>query len=104
MRCVIARYPFDLTKIGVLASMKGVKPELVTGASVTIGRRRFPVKQVGQVTTGQDRRDFTVGEVTRAMASLGFACHDGPEAAPVSVPLPLRTPSALVDGTCPVDV
>ncbi|MGW1895783.1 SCO5918 family protein [Streptomyces sp. NPDC002004] len=104
MRCVIAQYPFDLTKIGVLASMKGVKPELVTGASVTIGRRRYPVKQVGQVTTGQDRRDFTVGEVTRAMARLGFTCHDGPEAAPASVPLPLRTPSALVDGTCPVDV
>lgn len=82
MRCVIAQYPFDLTKIGVLASMKGVKPELVTGASVTIGRRRYPVKQVGQVTTGQDRRDFTVGEVTRAMARLGFTCHDGPEAAP----------------------
>ncbi|WP_234544774.1 SCO5918 family protein [Streptomyces shenzhenensis] len=104
MRCVIARYPFDLTKTGVLASMKGVKPEPVTGASVTIGRRRYPVKQVGQVATGQDRRDFTGGEVTRAMARLGFTCHDGPEAAPVSVHLPLRTPSAPLDGARPVDV
>ncbi|MGW7423055.1 SCO5918 family protein, partial [Streptomyces sp. NPDC054813] len=66
MRCVIARYPFDLTKIGVLASMKGVKPELVTGASVTIGRRRYPVKQVGQVTTGQDRRGVRRGGLNPA--------------------------------------
>ncbi len=31
--------------------MKGVRPELVTGACVTIGRRRYPVKQVGLVIT-----------------------------------------------------
>ena len=31
MRCVIARFPFDLTKSGVLESMKGIKPEPVTG-------------------------------------------------------------------------
>ncbi|KUL20680.1 SCO5918 family protein [Streptomyces regalis] len=86
MRCVIARYPFELTKSGVLASMKGVKPELVTGESVTVGRRRYPVKQVGQVITRQDRRDFTSGEVVRAMTSLGFTCHEHPEAAPVGVP------------------
>ena len=42
MRCVIARYPFDLSKSGVPASMKGVTPEIVTGESVTIGRRRYP--------------------------------------------------------------
>ncbi|MEU5109364.1 MULTISPECIES: SCO5918 family protein [unclassified Streptomyces] len=106
MRCVIARYPFELTKAGVLASMKGVRPELITGESVTIGRRRYPVKQVGQVITGQDRRDFTVGEVTRAMASLGFACHGRPEAAPVGmgVPTPLRTASAMFGGVGPMDV
>lgn len=103
MRCVIAQYPFDLTKIGVLALMKGVKPELITGESVTIGRRRYPVKQVGQVITQQDRRDFTAGEITRAMARLGFTCHDRPETAGVGVPVPLRTPSALLDDTCPGD-
>lgn len=59
MRCVIARFPFDLTKSGVLKSMTGVKPEPVTGDSVTIGRRTYPVKQVGQVITRQDRRDFS---------------------------------------------
>lgn len=96
MRCVIARYPFDLTKSGVLASMKGVMPELITGESVTIGRRRYPVKQVGQVLTRQDPRDFTGGEVTRAMAGLGFTCHDRVEAAPVRVPTPLQTASALL--------
>ena len=32
MRCVIARFPFELTKSGVLEAMKGVKPEPVTGA------------------------------------------------------------------------
>ncbi|GAA3379607.1 hypothetical protein GCM10017750_34000 [Streptomyces racemochromogenes] len=61
MRCVIARFPFDLTKSGVLDSMKGVKPEEITSESVIIGRRAYPVKQVGQVITGQDRRDFTAG-------------------------------------------
>jgi|SRR3954470_9319390 hypothetical protein len=89
MRCVIARYPFELTKDKVLALMAGVKPELVIGDSVTVGRRRYPVKQVGEVITRQDRRDFTGGEVTRAMARLGFTCHGRPEAAP-----PLAAPGA----------
>ncbi|NUO41675.1 MAG: hypothetical protein HOV82_06510 [Streptomyces sp.] len=96
MRCVIARYPFDLSKSGVLASMKGVTPEIVTGESVTIGRRRYPVKQVGEVVTRQDRRDFTGGEVIRAMSRLGFTCHAGPDAAPVRVPAPLPTAWALL--------
>ncbi|MFD0316293.1 SCO5918 family protein [Streptomyces flavalbus] len=100
MRCVIARYPFDLTKVGVLDSMKGIKPELVTGESVTIGRRRYPVKQVGQVITRQDPRDFTAGEVVRAMTRLGFTCHDRPAEAPVGEgePALLPTASALVGG------
>ncbi|WP_234316368.1 SCO5918 family protein, partial [Streptomyces sp. NRRL S-104] len=54
MRCVIARFPFDLTRSGVLESMKGIKPEQVIGESVIIGRRTYPVKQVGQVITRQD--------------------------------------------------
>jgi hypothetical protein len=96
MRCVIARYPFDLTKSGVLASMKGITPELITGESVTIGRRRYPVKQVGQVITRQDRRDFTSGEVVRAMTRLGFTCHARPDATPVRVPSPLQSASAVL--------
>ncbi|MET9880106.1 SCO5918 family protein [Actinacidiphila glaucinigra] len=75
MRCVIAHFPFELTRSGVLEAMKGVKPEQVTGESVTIGRRTYPVKQVGQVITRQDRRDFSVGEVLRAMTRLGFTCR-----------------------------
>jgi hypothetical protein len=98
MRCVIARYPFDLTKNGVLASMKGITPEPVTGESVTIGRRHYPVKQVGQVITRQDRRDFTSGEVVRALTRLGFTCHDHPESAPADAPTPLETASALLGG------
>ncbi|MET7360470.1 SCO5918 family protein [Streptomyces sp. NPDC005562] len=78
MRCVIARFPFDLTKSGVLETMKGVKPEPVTGESVIIGRRHYPVKQVGQVITRQDRRDFSAGEVVRAMTQLGFTCRTHP--------------------------
>ncbi|MEV7686813.1 SCO5918 family protein [Streptomyces bungoensis] len=85
MRCVIARFPFELTKVGVLESMKGVKPEPVTGESVTIGRRHYPVKQVGQVITGQDRRDFSAAEVSRAMAQLGFTCRTLPQAVPAPV-------------------
>ncbi|MGW0534179.1 SCO5918 family protein [Streptomyces sp. NPDC003032] len=89
MRCVIARFPFDLTKSGVLETMKGVKPEPVTGESVIIGRRHYPVKQVGQVITRQDRRDFSSGEVLRAMAQLGFTCR----ALPVAAPAPALTVS-----------
>jgi hypothetical protein len=100
MRCVIARYPFDLTKSGVLASMKDVTPEVVTGESVTIGRRRYPVKQVGEVVTRQDRRDFSIGEVTRAMTRLGFTCHGHPAAAPAPDPTPLQIASELL-GTPP---
>ncbi|MDT0613264.1 SCO5918 family protein [Streptomyces lancefieldiae] len=105
MRCVIARYPFDLTKGGVLDSMKGVTPEPVTGESVTIGRRRYPVKQVGEVVTRQDRRDFSSGEVVRAMTRLGFTCHPDPEAVPAApAATPVQTASALLGGTTPLDV
>lgn len=81
MRCVIARFPFDLTKSGVLESMKGIRPEQVIGESVIIGRRTYPVKQVGQVITRQDPRDFSAGEVLRAMTQLGFTCRGLPQAA-----------------------
>ncbi|GLV98427.1 SCO5918 family protein [Streptomyces lavendulae] len=97
MRCVIARFPFDLTKSGVLESMKGVKPEQVTGESVIIGRRTYPAKQVGQVITRQDRRDFSAGEVLRAMTQLGFTCRGLPRAAvPRRVLSPLQQASAML--------
>ncbi|MFE6841893.1 SCO5918 family protein [Streptomyces sp. NPDC057686] len=97
MRCVIARFPFDLTKSGVLESMKGVKPEQVVGESVIIGRRTYPVKQVGQVITRQDRRDFSTGEVLRAMTQLGFTCRGLPRAAvPTQVLSPLQQASAML--------
>src|SRR5215218_3834775 len=96
MRCVIARFPFDLTKLGVLESMKGVKPEPVTGESVIIGRRHYPVKQVGQVITRQDRRDFSAGEVLRAMGRLGFTCRTLPKAALARIEAPLQQASVML--------
>ncbi|MFD9307623.1 SCO5918 family protein [Streptomyces sp. NPDC060048] len=97
MRCVIARFPFDLTKAGVLESMKGVKPEPITGESVIIGRRSYPVKQVGAVITRQDRRDFTAGEVIRALSALGFTCRVlAPEPAPADALTPVQKASALL--------
>ncbi|CAM5605370.1 MULTISPECIES: SCO5918 family protein [Streptomyces] len=96
MRCVIARFPFELTKSGVLESMKGIKPEPVTGESVIIGRRHYPVKQVGQVITRQDRRDFSAAEVLRAMAQLGFTCRAVPEAAPLGILSPMQHASAML--------
>jgi hypothetical protein len=40
MRCVIARYPFDLTKSEVEAMLKGIRPEQpVTGPCAVISRR-----------------------------------------------------------------
>lgn len=95
MRCVIARFPFDLVKSEVEQSMKGVKPEPVTGPSVTIGRHTYPVKQVGEVITRQDRRDFTADEVTRALTRLGFTCKAGQEPAPAAPATPLETATAL---------
>jgi hypothetical protein len=38
--------------------------------------------QVGEVITRQNRRDFTVVEMRRALTRLGFTCHDAPPAAP----------------------
>ncbi|MET7679106.1 SCO5918 family protein [Streptomyces sp. NPDC005423] len=93
MRCVIARYPFDLTKSEVEEMMKGIKPEPVTAHCAVIGRRLFPVKQVGEVITRQDRRDFTAFEVTRALTRLGFTCHDAPPAAPAATPAPAPAPA-----------
>lgn len=106
MRCVIARYPFDLTRTGVLDSMKGIAPELVTGESVTIGRRRYPVKQVGEILTRQDRRDFTGGEVVRAMVRLGFTCHTPVRAAAPSpfALTPLQAASELLGSPGPQPV
>ncbi|MGH4035256.1 SCO5918 family protein [Actinomycetota bacterium Odt1-20B] len=101
MRCIIARFPFELTKNGVLESMKGIKPEPVTGVSVTIGRRHYPVKQVGQVITRQDRRDFSTAEVLRAMAQLGFTCSSVPEAEPVPVLDSLQRASQMLGAPAP---
>ncbi|MER8011896.1 MULTISPECIES: SCO5918 family protein [unclassified Streptomyces] len=95
MRCVIARFPFELTKGGVLESMKGIKPEPVTGESVIIGRRHYPVKQVGHVITRQDRRDFSATEVLRAMTQLGFTCRALPKAAPSDIPGSRQHASAM---------
>ncbi|WP_060905405.1 SCO5918 family protein [Streptomyces scabiei] len=96
MRCVIARFPFELTKGGVLESMKGIKPEPVSGESVIIGRRHYPLKQVGQVITRQDRRDFSAAEILRAMAQLGFTCRAVPKAAPLGILSPMQQASAML--------
>ncbi|MGI5482952.1 SCO5918 family protein [Streptomyces lavendofoliae] len=97
MRCVIAHFPFDLFAGDVRESMKGIRPEPVTGPSVTIGRRTYPVKQVGEVITRQDRRDFSSAEVTRALTRLGFTCHDATPA-PATAATPLETATALLGG------
>jgi hypothetical protein len=99
MRCVIANSPFYLLKSDVQQAMKGVKPEPVSGISVVIDRRTYPVKQVGEAVTSQDRRDFTTGEVSRALTRLGFTCHD-PATATTTPPTPLQTAAALL-GTAP---
>ncbi|MFI8003778.1 SCO5918 family protein [Streptomyces sp. NBC_00178] len=102
MRCVIARFPFDLFKNEVEASMKGVKPEPVTGDAVVIARRVYPVKQVGEIITRQDRRDFSAAEVTRALSRLGFTCRPAEVPAPAAPLTPLENASALLGG--PEDV
>ncbi|MGW7418386.1 SCO5918 family protein [Streptomyces sp. NPDC054863] len=96
MRVVIARFPFELVKSEVQEAMKGIKPEPVTGESVTIGRRTYPVKQVGEVITRQDRRDFTASEVSRALTRLGFTCRDTVAPVPAPALSPLETASNLL--------
>jgi hypothetical protein len=96
MRVVIARFPFELVKSEVQDAMKGIKPEPVTGESVTIGRRTYPVKQVGEVITRQDRRDFTASEVSRALTRLGFTCRDTFAPVPAPVLTPLQNASSLL--------
>ena len=77
MRCIIAHFAFDLRASDVEKAMAGIEPEPVRDASVIIGRRAYPVKQVGEVITRQDRRDFAAWEVTRALNRLGFTCSSG---------------------------
>ncbi|MBL1098026.1 SCO5918 family protein [Streptomyces coffeae] len=95
MRCIIANFAFDLTAREVTDAMSGISPEPVTGPSVRIGRRTYPVKQVGAVITRQDRRDFSAGEVTRAMKRLGFTCYPTPEPTPAD---PVENASGLLGG------
>ncbi|MER6539946.1 SCO5918 family protein [Streptomyces sp900105755] len=54
------------------------------------------VKQVGQVITRQDRRDFSAAEVLRAMTQLGFTCRTLPTAAPVRILSSLQQASAML--------
>lgn len=75
MRVTIAHHHFYFHPAGVEQAMNGVVPEPVTGTSVDIGRVRYPIMQVGAVLTRQDRRDFSAGEVARAMHLLGFTVH-----------------------------
>ncbi len=64
---------------------------------MVIGRRTYPLKQVGQVITRQDRRDFSAGEVLRAMTQLGFTCRGLSLAAvPTRVLSPLQQASAML--------
>ncbi|NEA60851.1 hypothetical protein G3I60_43525 [Streptomyces sp. SID13666] len=99
MRCIIAGFPFDLVKSEVQDRMRGIKPEAVTGESVIISRRTYPVKQVGQILTRQDRRDFTAEQITRAMTRLGFTCRPTPHAAAVTAAAvfsPLQAAAAML--------
>ncbi|MFC1416577.1 SCO5918 family protein [Streptacidiphilus cavernicola] len=95
MRVTIAGCSFYLQAPEVVALMKDVKAEPVTGESVRIGRRTYPIKQVGAVITKQDRRDFSAADVVRAMQRLGFTCNPAP--AP-EAPAPAAEPEAQAGG------
>jgi len=97
MRCIIDRFPFNLTKTDVQTLMHDVKPEPVTGAAVIIGRRHYPAKQVGEIITRQDRRDFTADEVTRALSRLGFTCTPATVPASTTASGSLQAASKLFD-------
>lgn len=97
MRVTIARRFFYLQASEVEQKMNGVTPEPVTTESVRIGGSSYPVKQVGRVVTGQDPRDFSAGEMVRALRQLGFTCEPKPVAlapAPLTSTDPLQNPDA----------
>jgi transposase InsO family protein len=73
--------------------MKGIKPEVITGEFAIIGRRHYPVKQVGEVVTRQDGRDFSAAEMTRALRDLGFTCRTIAPPAPAAAVAVALTPS-----------
>jgi hypothetical protein len=81
MRCMIAGQPFYLQASDVETAMKRVEPEPIRGACVEVGKRWYPVMQVGAAVTGQDRRDFTGADVSRALTQLGLTCRTAPPAA-----------------------
>ncbi len=80
MRCMIAGQPFYLEARQVEAAMRGVEPEALRGACAQVGGRWYPVMQIGAAATGQDRRDFTGAQVSRALLSLGLTCRSAPPA------------------------
>jgi hypothetical protein len=75
MRCMIAGQPFYLQASDVETAMKRVDPEPIRGACVQVSGRWYPVMQVGAAVTGQDRRDFTSADVSRALTNLGLVCR-----------------------------
>ncbi|MFC8454543.1 SCO5918 family protein [Kitasatospora sp. NPDC057223] len=89
MRSTIAGRSFYLEANEVEKAMAGIKPEPALAEAVRIGRRWYPVKQVGAIITRQDRRDFSAAEVYRAMERLGFTCRTAPPVA--ETPEPVET-------------
>ena len=81
MRCMIAGQPFYLEVREVEAAMRDLEPEPIRGACAQIGGRWYPVMQIGAKVTGQDRRDFTAADVSRALHSLGLPCRPTPPTA-----------------------
>jgi hypothetical protein len=49
--------------------------------------------QVGEVITRQNRRDFTAGEMVRALTRLGFTCQD---ARPITPPRNARADEGVL--------
>ena len=81
MRCMIAGQPFYLQASDVETAMKRREPEPISGACVEVGKRWYPLMQVGAAVTGQDRRDFLSADVARALTKLGLTCRTSPPAA-----------------------
>jgi hypothetical protein len=81
MRVTIAGVFFYIQASEVEQKMNAVEPEPIDGESVVVGTVAYPVKQVGRIVTGQDPRDFSAGEIVRALRQLGFTCKPRPTAA-----------------------
>lgn len=71
----VAGTDFELEAADVERAVADLDPEPIREHYVTVGRRRYPPKQVLAAMTGLDRADFTTHQARSILRRLGFGVH-----------------------------